>query len=101
MKNYINEMKKIMQILSSPADEQMNYIEDMSVDELGLEFDDIYLMLQINNFKELKEKEKEIVNKLNNLFNKMSKNKFLWTKKSLNESLEWKEVRKLAKEFLL
>jgi hypothetical protein len=93
------QIKHIIEVLSSPAHIQIKYIGDMSVDELGLEFDDAYLMLSLSNFKQLNKKERTILNELNIVLDKMSEISKLWNKEALNSSFEWEAVRKLAKSF--
>ena len=73
------------------------------IDELALEYDDIAAaaddMLQLG---ELNKNQYDSVKKLDDLVSRMSgiTNLQLWTTEGLSSALEWKEVRRLAKECL-
>jgi len=100
MDKNLRKMKQVLELLASPVVKQITYIGDMSVDELGLDFDDAYLMLKSDNFKQLGQKEKKILNTLNKFLDKMSEHPNLWTKNALTVSPEWEKIRELAQKLL-
>ena len=97
MRNFFNELTEILNILSSSSKEQISYLGSMSVDELGLEFDDIYHLINSKeDFKNLTGRQLNLLFDLNNKLDNMSRKESLWTKKALNENIEWMEIRNLA-----
>lgn len=99
MRNVLLELLEVLDLLSSSPMVQLDYLNSMSIDELGLEFDDIYNLIGYKeDLKKLNKKQLSLLADLNSKLNQMSKKKSLWTKEALMHNKEWKEVRDIANE---
>ena len=97
MRNLLNELLEVLDLLSSPPVKQLDYLHEMSIDELGLEFDDIYNLIGHKyDLKNLTEEQLKLLDKLNSELNQMSKEKYLWTKKALMQKQEWINIRNIS-----
>jgi len=93
---------------SSDADIQIQYLNSIGcvpIDELGLEFDDITLLI-CSKFKSgnlaLTEEQYLLIKQLNEKLEQMNgeNNAALWTESELIESKEWKQIRTISKNCL-
>jgi hypothetical protein len=97
----MNELKRILEILASNPEHQIQYLEDLGVaplaDELGLEFDDA-----VNLPSELPAEVGDVLSMLDNKLSTMSggDKSHLWQTQALSSAEEWQEVRQLAMEAL-
>ena len=100
MSEYINALQELLKILSSPAQEQLSYLNDLgdiSLDELALEFDELFLLASTKlEAWELSQPQFKALNFLNSMLDKISNIDECWTKSSLSERREWEEIRKLS-----
>jgi hypothetical protein len=73
MRNFFNELVKILNVLSSSSSIQIDYLSSMSVDELGLEFDDIYILIEYeNDFENLTIKQLDLLDQYHSQKNPLS-----------------------------
>lgn len=88
--------QSVVERLGLPAQNQLNYLKklgvDGSADELGLEFDDVWLALRPLLDAS---KDEELLSALTALDEALSVDS-LWDPRSLERSETWQEVRRLA-----
>lgn len=100
MFNYSNALSEVLNILASPANEQLGYLRrlnDPCVSELALEFSDLFLLASDRvDTGELSQGLFESLKALDLQLDKMSDDKHNWTDESLADSKEWEQVRQLA-----
>lgn len=94
------ELHSNLKILSSSYVVQRQYVENIrnvGVDELALEFDDVWkpISAQIKKTSEY-EKFYQYLISLDSHLDLMSKNKNIWTFESLEQAKEWESLRSLA-----
>ena len=103
---FIDRLMKALSIISAPADRQVEYLKDLggaSVDELGLEFEDVWrqsgVILNSNGITQL---QYNAIEALNKKFDQLSsdENENFWTEDALFKDNEWEKVRSLAKEII-
>lgn len=99
----LTELLRILKILGAASDEQIGYLRKLSappvVDELGLEFDDIYPVTPVLQAEGLlANRQASAVAAVDKKLQEMSgeENKDLWTEAALRDSSEWAQVRNLA-----
>lgn len=90
----------VMRVLASPASAQLQYLRELggaSPDELGLSFDDYYLVAR----DEFSADAQRVLDELNSLFDEMSgPSSGLWSETAVKVAPEWSKVRQLSTEFL-
>ncbi|BBM03580.1 hypothetical protein [Microbulbifer sp. GL-2] len=100
MSKYINSLLEVLKILASSAQVQLRYLNGLgnpSVDELALDFDDLFLMAPSKlEVGELTSQQFKNLEDLNSMFDQISGVDRYWTASSLSEDREWEEIRKLA-----
>lgn len=100
MLNYLNALIEVLKILASSASEQLSYLRKLgspSVDELALEFNDLFLLASAKvESGELSQEQFEFLKALDLQLDKMSDVEQNWTDESLSGDEEWEEVRRLA-----
>lgn len=86
--------------LSSPADDQLQYLRSLgiegSIDELGLEFDDVWRVLS----PLLETSDRELQDRLSDVDRALSSENVPWNADALGLSLEWHRIRVLARHAL-
>lgn len=91
--SYVHELVKILTVLASPYLKQRQYVMTMSIDELALEYDDIFRMRWTVELDE--ELEKNLV-RIDKLFDQMSEDPLNWNNEALQFGESWKEIRRYA-----
>ena len=101
----LDELCRILSILSSSPDEQISYLQSISigesqiVDELALEFDDVYVLTpQLIEQGTITQQQHTAILSLDRKLKEMSgsQNAHLWTTESIRQGQYWREVRELA-----
>lgn len=101
MSKYIKSFVEILKVLSLSAQKQLIYLIELgnpSVDELALEFDDLFLLAPSKlDSGELTHEQFKLLNVINLKFEEMGDLEKNWSESSLSNSEEWEELRGLAK----
>ncbi|MFL0803130.1 MAG: hypothetical protein K6L81_05400 [Agarilytica sp.] len=100
MLNYTNELLELLKILASSAQVQLTYLEGLgnpSVDELALEFDDLFLLASSKvETGVLTSPQFDLLERLNSKLDEISGVDMCWTTTAISDSKEWEEIRVLA-----
>lgn len=99
----INTFFQVIKLMASSYDEQVCAFPSFVIipDEIALLFDDIYRdTKQMSKDKILSSDSANLLFKINDLFNNMSKDLTKWTLKSLKKDTDWNVIRDLAKSIL-
>src|SRR5438128_9533542 len=102
----LRQLRDSLATLAASSHQQAEHIRQLgnaSVDELGLEFDDIApAALAMTGPSELNSDQREAIAALDDQLSRMSgpEHSELWTVEALNSALEWTKVRELAQEAL-
>src|SRR5574341_1587583 len=101
--DFRSELCRTISMLAASADEQIEYLKGYRVlpgiDELALEFDDVYVMVpQLVEQGLITTEQCEAVDSLSDKLKVMSgmQNAHLWTPDALISSPEWADIRRLA-----
>ena len=103
MSELINKIISVIKLLAQSASQQLNYLNSIgaidNVDELALEFDDVFIVMTSQSNTFLSEEQKKLICDLNLYLDAMSEeeNEHLWTTNALLNSKEWAEVRRISK----
>lgn len=98
------ELVKSCARLTLPADDQLSYVQNTSIDELALEFSDVaVLVAQFVAAGWLSKADADHISSMNSLLDEMSSagKEHLWTEDGLRNSLEWAEIRHKARQWLV
>lgn len=97
---FISSLMQILNILAASPDDQLEYLRSIggaSVDELGLEFEEVWLMadsiLESNGINGC---QYDRIKKLNETLDGLSEN--AWAEEALVENAEWELIRNMAKD---
>jgi len=106
LENVKEELQRVLHNLSSPYDVQVNYLKTLGtypeMDELALEFDDVFCLLQLEaNPYSLSFELIDILKKLDAILDENSgdANRDFWDIEVSGQS-EWEIVRRISKEAL-
>jgi hypothetical protein len=103
---FVATLMQILRVLAGTADKQVEYLKGLggaSVDELGLEFEEVWLLAEtILESRGITQYQYDAIKKLNDKLDQISgeDHEDLWSEKALFENKEWEQVRSLAKECL-
>ena len=106
VETFIATLMQILRVLAGAADKQVEYLKGLggaSVDELGLEFEEAWLLAgTILESKGITKYQYDAIKKLNDKLDQISgeEHEDLWSENALFENEEWEQVRSLAKECL-
>ncbi len=97
MNQAISEFRRVLSLLAADADAQEDYLHRLqiatSLDELALEWDDVFTVVR----PMLPEQAKASSDELDAALNAMSHgDRSLWSVSALRSRLEWRQVRELA-----
>jgi hypothetical protein len=104
--NYIDYLIDNLVVLSSTAEEQIEYLSKIGhaeVDELALEYHDLIILApSMRDAGRLSELQLQALSKISSKLQDMSgsSNELFWTHESLRDSPAWDEVRILARDAL-
>lgn len=89
--------RAVVDRLSWPAEDQLSYLKDLgvegSIDELGLEFDDVWLAVK----PLLAASDEALLWRFEALDEALASDALRWDAESLQQSGRWREVRELAR----
>lgn len=95
--HWLEAAQGVLRRLSSPADDQLQYLRNLgiegSIDELGLEFDDVWRVLS----PLLEISDRELQDRLSDIARALSSDNVPWDAGALRHSLEWHRIRELAR----
>ena len=101
LKHRARNLRDVTARLASPAEDQLAYLRRLgvapAVDELALEFDDMYkpiALLRRNNV--ISAETERALRSLDSRLELMSQNADLWTDQAVREASPWQDVRHLG-----
>jgi len=98
----ITNLVKVLYLLSAPSSEQKQYLQAIgtypSLDELALEFDDLFIAYcgKLREEKKTNDNIIKLLEEIHLLFDKMSSQKSNWDIKDIDND-NWLEIRNLSK----
>lgn len=100
---FLFSLMQILRILASPAEIQIDYLRSLgeaSVDELGLEYEEFWLMANAYLDSDVIEGyQYDELKKLNDLLDTLKEN--AWTEEALVNDVEWESIRKKANDCIV
>ena len=104
LETFNSSLMQILKVLAGSADTQIECLRNIggaSVDELGLEFEEVWLLADsILEANEISDYQYDAIKKLNDKLELLSEEggEIAWTEDALSKNAEWEMVRELAKD---